>query len=77
MDKTIKFPAILLFFFLFSMTEEVTWYPPFIYTKTTLKCRYTHNCPQSVINPKTEPIVFKCQDGYCIKVTVNPEYYGG
>jgi hypothetical protein len=79
MDKIIKFPSILLFVFLFSMTEEFTSNPPFIYTKTPLKCRYHRNCPQSVMYPKTRLVIFTCQDGYCIKATMNPEYspYGG
>jgi hypothetical protein len=72
MDKTIKFPAILLFVFLFSITKVVANIPPFLFTKTSVKCRHVKDCVVGGMKPTVN--VFRCLDGYCIEGMVNPEY---
>jgi hypothetical protein len=73
MDKSIKLaPVIILFVFLFFITEEVaTTTIPSISGRlipTPVKCTSSKDCPVMVIRPHY--IMSVCQNGYCAKVVL-------
>ncbi|CAJ2666362.1 unnamed protein product [Trifolium pratense] len=72
MDRTIKLaPAVILFVFIFFVTEVAST-PTFVFTGTSLKCTSTENCLDDVILPDVG--IPLCLYGYCVKVTLNPNY---
>jgi hypothetical protein len=68
MDKTIKFPAILLFVFLFFIIKEVASIPRIPFTTTTIKCKSSRDCPDCVL-PKQDMVFSVCQNGYCLEIS--------
>jgi hypothetical protein len=67
MRKTIKLtPAIILFIFLLLIKKEFASSPP-LYTKTTIKCTSSYDCPDCVIAPNY--ITSICEDGYCLELS--------
>jgi hypothetical protein len=74
MDKTIKFPAVLLFVFLFLITKAVADlpYPPYVCTISSIKCTTSKDCPDCQIFRNMWVSI--CEFGYCLIATQNPEY---
>jgi hypothetical protein len=73
MDKTIKFPAILLFVFLFSITKVVANNSPVIFTETSVRCTESYDCFQVLYKPNI--FIYRCEDGYCGLGIINQKYF--
>jgi hypothetical protein len=65
MDKSIKLaPAIILFVFLFFITEEVAGFKGIgTFEITSIKCTTPKDCPDSEID--TNSVVAMCHSGLC------------